>query len=44
MEKGILSKVKELAGRFSRVSHHHNGSGEEIEMHKPNKSLGVVVL
>ena len=54
METGILSKAKELARRFSRVTHrrrsgsthlsqHHGGNGEEIEMQGPGESVGVVV-
>ena len=52
--KGLLSKAKKLAGRFNRVSQqsirsghmrsqHANGSGEEIEMHGPGESAGVIV-
>lgn len=52
--KGLLSKAKKLAWRLSRGSHQHSGSrhmksqhpnesGEEIEMHEPGESAGVVV-
>ena len=52
--KGLLSKAREFAGRFSRISHHHmgsghmrsqhaNGSGEQIEMHGPGETAGVIV-
>ena len=54
VETGILPQAKELARRFSRVGHrpqsgstqmskHHVGNGEEIEMHAPCESAGVVV-